>query len=301
MEKDFQRITVVSVTGLQSVAEGAVRAITKSCREMPGTKAMLISPERPEGTPEWIRHVPIQPFGYTEYSLFILYVLGHFIETEFALIVQDDGWVLSGRNWRSEFLDYDMIGAPVHLAGVREASGITFYRGFQWESLIGKPNTRVDIVYNGGFSLRSKRLMSAPRRLGLPFVIPPLSKIVGPPWKMQWDTDLTLEDVQLCTAMRADLENDGLHFAPLALAAHFAVEHLGELLHKNADLGQVFGHHSKYRKLTSLDPYVARYVVGRKRADAIHGEDRILRLLESHGMTIEWPADKDAEGDEKAL
>ena len=85
MKDDFERITVVSVTGLQSVAEGAVRAIAKSCGEMPGAKAMLISPERPASAPGWLRHVPVRPFGYTDYSLFVLYVLGHFIETEFAL------------------------------------------------------------------------------------------------------------------------------------------------------------------------------------------------------------------------
>ena len=140
--------------------------------------------------PGWLRHVPVRPFGYTDYSLFVLYVLGHFIETEFALIVQDDGWVLSGRNWRSEFLQYDMIGAPDHLGVVRTATDMTFYRGFQWEHMIGKPGMRVDVVYNGGFSLRSKKLLTAPHQLGLPFVIPPVSRIVGPPWSMEWDTDL---------------------------------------------------------------------------------------------------------------
>jgi hypothetical protein len=289
-ERDFSRITIVSVTGLQAVAEGAVRALVKSAAEMPGAKALLISPQRPAGSPEWIKHVPVEPFGYTDYSLFVLYVLGEFIETEFALIVQDDGWVLSGKNWRSEFLNYDMIGAPGHLASVRGPRGeMTFYRGFHWETLIGRTDMRVDVVYNGGFSLRSKQLMTAPRRLNLPFIIPPVSKMVGPPWKMQWDSDLTLEDVQLCNALRPELEEAGLRFAPIELAAHFAFEHLGPRLHEGMDLGQVFGQHSKFRKLAGLDPCIVKYGTDRAQADAMHGEDRVLRLLESYGIKIEWP------------
>lgn len=292
MERDFSRITIVSVTGLQAVAEGAVRAIVKSSMEMPGAKALLISPQRPAGTLEWIKHVPVAPFGYTDYSLFILYMLGEFIETEFALIVQDDGWVLSGKNWRSEFLDYDMVGAPGHLAGVRDPQGgITYYRGFHWETMIDRPGMQIDIVYNGGFSLRSKKLMTAPRRLNLPFIIPPVSKMVGPPWKMQWDSDLSLEDVQLCTALRPDLERAGIRFAPLDVAACFAFEHLGHYLHDDLELEQVFGQHSKYRKLKSLDPYVVSYAVDQKHAGNISGEDRVLRLLESYGIRIEWPSE----------
>jgi hypothetical protein len=121
-------------------------------------------------------------------------------------------------------------------------------------------------------------------------LIPPVSKIVGPPWTMQWDTDLSLEDVQLCTAMRADLEQAGIRFAPLDLAREFAVEHLGKRIHADLDLDRVFGHHSKYRKLMSVDPYVVRYTVDNERAGLIPGEDRILRLLETRGIKIEWPS-----------
>jgi hypothetical protein len=289
MEQDFRRITIVSVTGLQSVADGALRAIVKSYAEMPGARALLLSPAKPDATPEWVRHVPIQPFGYMEYSLFILYVLHHFIETEFALIVQDDGWVLSGKNWRSEFLDYDIIGAPVHLARVIGPSGDMYHTGFQWEQFVGQPNTRVEVVYNGGFTLRSKKLLTAPRQLGLPVLIPPVSNIVGPVWKMQWNADVVLEDVHLCTVMRSELEQAGIRFAPLELARDFAVEQVGGKIHENLDFGCLFGQHSKYRRLISVDPHVVRYTVDKDRAAGIHGEDRILRLFESRGIGVEWP------------
>jgi hypothetical protein len=257
---------------------------------MPGAKAMLISPERPDGTPAWVQHVPIRPFGYMEYSLFVLYVLHRFIETDFALIVQDDGWVLSGANWRSEFLNWDIIGAPVHLARVVGQTSDVFHTGFQWEPFVGRADSRVDVVYNGGFTLRSKRLLEAPKRLGLPVVIPPVSKIVGPPWQMQWDADIVLEDVHLCTVMRSELEQAGIRFAPLALAREFAIEQVGGDFHESLDFGRLFGQHSKYRRLVSVDPHVVRYTVDKERAARIHGEDRILQLLESRGIKVEWPS-----------
>ncbi|SAL48353.1 hypothetical protein AWB74_02212 [Caballeronia arvi] len=43
----------------------------------------------------------------------MLFALWRFIETEYALIVQDDGWILDIGNWSDEFLSYDYIGAPI--------------------------------------------------------------------------------------------------------------------------------------------------------------------------------------------
>ncbi|HTI88480.1 MAG TPA: DUF5672 family protein [Alphaproteobacteria bacterium] len=287
-EDDFRRITVVSVTGLQSVAEGAVRSIVRSCREMPGARALLLSPERPASTPDWVEHVAIAPFGYTEYSLFVLYALGDFIETDFALVVQDDGWVVSGGNWRREFLDYDYIGAPNHFARVIGPAGAAFHRHFQWQQFLGAPATRIQVVYNGGFSLRSKRLMDAPRQLGIPLVVPPVSTLEGPQWRMKWEDDITLEDVQLCTVMRDELERGGVRFAPVGLAREFSIEHAGRVLHADFDVNRVFGHHSKLRKIVSADPPVARYTVARRDVDGMFGEDRIVRMLETHGIRVEY-------------
>lgn len=291
MEKDFRRITVASITGLQSTAEGAMRSIIKSCQQMPGTKGLLICPEKPNSAPSWLRHVPIQPFGYLEYSIFMLYVLSHFIDTEFALIVQDDGWVLDGKEWRSEFLEWDIIGAPIHLARVNTSTASSYHSGFDWEKFIGDAGTTIDFVYNGGFSLRSRKLLAAPEKLGLSLAIPPVSNMIGPLWKMQWNNDVINEDVQLCTVMRADLENYGIRFAPLQLAKDFAIETAGLNLHGNYDFGRLFGHHSKYRKIVSLDPYVVRYSIKKSQVKDIYGEDRMVRHLERLGITIKWPSE----------
>jgi len=70
------------------------------------------------------------------YNRFILKDLAAHISTDFALLIQWDGYILDTQYWRSDFMDYDYIGARWH-----------------WQPT-GKR------VGNGGFSLRSKNLLN---------------------------------------------------------------------------------------------------------------------------------------------
>lgn len=114
-----------------------------------------------------------------DYSRFMVKALGERLETDFALVVQYDGFVVNGRRWRAEFLDYDYVGAP-------------------WPD---------GAVGNGGFSLRSRRLLKA---LQDPRI-----------------ADLVPEDVAICRTYRDLLETEhGIRFAPAGVAAHFSFETL---------------------------------------------------------------------------
>jgi hypothetical protein len=68
-----------------------------------------------------------------EYSRFIFKELVKYVETQFVLIIQWDGYIINPELWTNEFLNYDYIGAP------------------WWHN---KKN-----VGNGGFSLRSYKLL----------------------------------------------------------------------------------------------------------------------------------------------
>ena len=87
----FSPITIVSVNGLAD-ARGSAMALQVSLEQMPGAQALLCSPQRPDNLPSWIAHHPIAPLNYHEYSWFMMMVLWRFVQTDFALIVQDDGW-----------------------------------------------------------------------------------------------------------------------------------------------------------------------------------------------------------------
>lgn len=131
-----------------------------------------------------------------EYSKFMIYDLDHHIDTDFALIVQYDGYVLNSESWTDDFLKYDYIGAPFPLpsddVSYRDARG-TLVR-----------------VGNGGFSLRSKKLISLPNKLNLP-------------WKSFFG--YYNEDGFIVCHNRHIYEEEGCVFAPIEVAAKFSHEH----------------------------------------------------------------------------
>jgi hypothetical protein len=284
----FRHITIVNVDGRHGESLGAQYALLHSARELPGAAALLLSPQRPQHLLDGVQHIPIQPLGYFEYGLFVIYALHRFIATEFALIVQDDGWVLSGSQWREEYCRYDYVGAPVHLARVATGQGTRYLEGFQWVNFLGDPSSRIDVVLNGGFSLRSKKLLQAPTMLALPYIVPPPTSLPGPPYRMYWESYSHLEDVYLCINVRPELERSGIKFAPLDMARKFAVEHLDPTLHKDLDLMKVFGHHSKLRKLKSLDPLAVHYQISKNQLAAIPGENLIAELFHRRGYKMEF-------------
>jgi hypothetical protein len=291
------RITLVSVCGLPD-ASGAARALVFSQRQLPHCRALLCSPVRPPDLPASVEHRPIAPLNYHEYSWFMLFGLWRVVPTEFALVVQEDGWVLDGANWRDEYLRYDYIGAPIHLARIDTAAGegegesavaqVQWQRGFAWSTPEHPWGQGATPVQNGGFSLRSQRLMRAlVEHPQIRVQVPPPDFVGGEPLRMQWHNDALLEDVQLTGVLRPALEAAGLRFAPNEVARSFAIEHAG-LCHHGMDALQIFGHHSKLRRLAALDPPTVRYTVSRAVVDTLYGEPDMVWLLAHRGYPIEF-------------
>jgi hypothetical protein len=173
-------VTVVCVDTLSPSA--GFRALQRTADLLPGARRLFFCSDS-SGLDDGrvsIRQIP-QFRNVDEYSRFILTNLVDHIETSYALLVQWDGFALDADAWDDAFLDFDYIGAP-------------------WPQFAAPLN-----VGNGGFSLRSRRLMEALR-----------------------DPRLTLhcpEDVCICRTNRAMLEDIyGLRFAPFEVAARFAYE-----------------------------------------------------------------------------
>lgn len=135
------------------------------------------------------------------YSRFLLTELVDHVSTSHCLIVQWDGHVIDGGRWQKAFLDYDYIGA----------SWPQFDDGHD--------------VGNGGFSLRSKRLMDACRHPDF---------AAGHP-----------EDVMIGRTNREWLEERGMRFAPRDLADRFATERSG-------DLSASFGYHGVFNMPSAI-------------------------------------------------
>lgn len=128
-----------------------------------------------------VETVPIAPIAsIEEYSRFMVKDLERHVQTEFVLVVQYDGYVLNADAWSDDFRQYDYIGA-------------------RWDAMDGTA------VGNGGFSLRSKRLLRALQD-------PEIAQLVP-------------EDAAICCTYRPLLEQRyGIRFAPPALADRFSFE-----------------------------------------------------------------------------
>ncbi len=115
-----------------------------------------------------------------DYSRWMMTELRNYVPGSHVLVIQWDSFVTNPNLWSNDFLNYDYIG-PV------------------W------PHHPETPVGNGGFSLRSARLLSA--------LLDPEMKIGHP------------EDYYICAENKQLLEEKyGIQFAPVTIAEQFAVE-----------------------------------------------------------------------------
>jgi hypothetical protein len=165
-------------------------------------ECLLLAPQRFD-LPDYIEQVAIPPIlSMTDYSSFMLRDLGRYFHGEYVLVVQWDSFILDGRLWDPAFLDYDYIGAPWTHRPAAVAVG------------------------NGGFSLRSRRLVEALAQMQFDVVHP--------------------EDAVICELRRDELEARGMRFAPQAVAERFAMEMI-------QTGGPTFGFHGFFNFPRALD------------------------------------------------
>lgn len=170
-----------------------IKAMRKSMSGLNFGDVILITHEKLHLEKFGIKVINIEKLDYKGYNRFVMTDLKNYIKTDFALLIQHDGYILRPEKWDNEFLKYDYIGA---LWG---------------EKLHFTKNGTEVRVGNGGFSLRSKKLLEAPNLLGLTYS--------GP-----GDTYSSHEDILICEYYRDELERYGIKFAPIELAAKFSLE-----------------------------------------------------------------------------
>lgn len=165
-----------------------------------------------------------------DYSLFILKELHNFVETDYVLIAQWDGYVVEPQSWQLEFLNCDYIGA-------------------RWQATNHSGN-----VGNGGFSLRSKKLLQITASSAFHYT-------PGEP-----------EDVQICSTNKALLEKDcSIKFADRSIADAFSYEQI--LPDK-----PTFGFHGVYNLLRHNDDQELLEIFKKLPSNAF-ADDGYVRLL----------------------
>lgn len=190
---DTGDVTLVAVTGVH--VDAAQQALQRSMAGLRFRQVKLIASMPPSRPDRRIQYVPIPPMTLADYNRFIPHDLHRYIDTAHALIVQADGFVLNPRRWNPAWLELDYIGAP-------------------WPPTLvvdGAETTLRNRVGNGGFSLRSRRLLQLSAEFdpaGVPY-------------------PLSAEDMFTCNVMYETLLARGIRFANPESAARFSVETQG--------------------------------------------------------------------------
>lgn len=148
-----------------------------------------------ENTP--IEVVKIPPIKSIEsYSKFVVLELWKYFDTSHVLITQHDSWVINPNAWTDEFLEYSYIGSV-----------------WWWWHDGKNPG-----IGNGGFSLRSKKLMERGAEIGKDNI-----KECHP------------EDNFYCFKFKKQLIEEGFKWPSLLLAEQFSIE--------SRPYNGQFGHH----------------------------------------------------------
>jgi hypothetical protein len=198
-------------------------------------QVLLLSDHQPADLDDAIVWRPIERLhSRLDYSRFMLHDLAAHIATDHALCVQWDGFVVNGASWDPHFLEYDYIGAV-------------------W------PHFRDDHnVGNGGFSLRSRRLLEACRYLPAD----------GP----------ELEDIVIARLHRPHLAQQGIRFATEQVARRFSYE-------RTPRTGNEFGFHGAFNLVHYLGPADAARLFRSLEPGMLARKERweLLRWAVAHG------------------
>lgn len=195
----LNNVTLICIDGVNP--ENGLKSLKYSMKGIDFAKSILISHIKPDNIPDNIIFEQIDQLTHNGYSPFVLQELYKYVDTEYCLITHDDGFVINPHLWTDEFLNYDYIGAA-------------------WWHTVPVYGEKYR-VGNGGFSLRSKKLIDLCRQI----------KTTGH------------EDATICIHYRNMLEQYGCKFAPVNVAMKFSLEE--QIPECEFNLNNTFGFHGR--------------------------------------------------------
>jgi hypothetical protein len=204
-------ITLVAASSVD--LEATELALRISSHEIEFGAIKFLCSEQFKASDSKIKIETVPKMDLVGYSKFIMNDLHHYVDTDYCMIVQSDGFVLNANFWDPKFLSYDYIGAP-------------------WPQKFLQPddselNLQKNCVGNGGFSLRSKKLLMETAKIDFSSLTFPTQS----------------EDLIICHFLYDHFIEVGIRFPDPEIAARFSIES------QDASYGQnpltVFGFHGK--------------------------------------------------------
>lgn len=147
-------VTLLAVSSVEIPA--TIEAIERSCEGINFGAVKLITHEKPEGLSDDIEYAYMPKMtDIMQFNHLAFEDLGQYVNTSHALLIQHHGYVLRPELFRDKWLEYDYCGAP-----------------WRWslDAYICHETGEHIRVGNGGFSLRSKKLMDIPKKYNIPLI-----------------------------------------------------------------------------------------------------------------------------------
>lgn len=194
----------VSLVAMTSVKiKETIKALQYSMQGIDFGEVVLITHRKPLFLPKEITYKHIDKLtDIDRFNYETVYHMGDYVNTEYALLVHYDGFVVHPEMWRDEFFQYDYIGSPWPLP--KEGDTTTFRDIYGNICRVGN-----------SVSLRSKRLMDFPRKANVPWVGEEKDGFV-----------YFNEDGFICCKIRHLIEAEGMKIAPLSVAKYFGHENM---------------------------------------------------------------------------
>jgi len=196
----LKNVTLVAVTSVH--IDSHVKALEYSSKDVEFGEVKILSDIIPKNLPNYIKHEKIDKLshpigegrggGKDQWNYFMVYKLGSYINTDYAIIIHHDGFVVNACSWKDEFLEYDYIGAPWFLPT----------DNFSYRDV----NNKIIRVGNS-VGLRSKRLMDLPSKIDMEWK----------PFHGYWN-----EDGFISVNNRHIFMEHGMNFADLDVAKSFS-------------------------------------------------------------------------------
>ncbi|MBN1469626.1 MAG: hypothetical protein JW924_12945 [Fusobacteriaceae bacterium] len=191
----LEKVTLVAMSCNQ--VRRTIKALQYSMKGIEFAEVILLTHKKPFLLPKGIKYKQIDKIkSIDDFNYKMIYELHKYIDTEFALLVHYDGFVVNPDKWRDDFLDYDYIGSPFPLPT----------DDFSYRDYYGN----ICRVGNS-VSIRSKRLLEFPEKVNLP-----------------WESDHGFfnEDGWICCKNKHIIEENGMKIAPLDIAKYFGHENM---------------------------------------------------------------------------
>lgn len=198
---DFDDITLIGVDGVGNDSR-ILRSLKYSRQFFPNAKVKFLTSGEHDSIDDKIEHVKIDKLNYDDFSKFCLAEWYKYFDTTYMINCHADGFVLNGQAWTQDFLNYDYIGAPWPKYNLERSSN-------RWPIVKDAyyASDKKYFVGNGGFSIRTNKLMKAVSELyndsyyGIP------------------------EDLVIAVILRKQLEDMGFKFTnDIRIAGRFSCE-----------------------------------------------------------------------------